>query len=249
MGAVKSYLDMLDRLESENIGALTEILYRAGLHILTQLPVQGVGTSLTSLHISEITEAVTVLWQNAAFEQSQLMEEQLSAKATPTDRALADYAENYGARSLDRIITSTQEQIIRSVTVGMARGETQSQMIEALRNDLPRLAMTRATTIVRTETHAASQYVSQRLATSMNIPLVKRWNSVNDARTRDFGISGRISSFNHRMMNGVTIPLTNRFEVPTLGGGTEALLFPGDPNGSAGNIINCRCLQTYIRRG
>lgn len=249
MGAVKSYLAMLDAVEAANLGTLTEVLYSAGLALLDGLPAQGRNTTLRSTDIANITEVLQTIWSNAALDQARLMEETLSAKASPADRALADYAESFGTRSRNQILTSTREQIIRSITVGMARGETQPQMIEALRNDLPRISATRASVIVRTESHAASQYTSQRLAASMNIPLIKRWNSVNDARTRDFGLAGRVSSFNHRVMNGTKIPLTNRFHVPTLGGGAEALLFPGDPTGSAGNIINCRCMQTYIRRG
>jgi hypothetical protein len=47
-------------------------------------------------------------------------------------------------------------------------------------------------------------------------------------------------------MNGVTVPLDEPFAVPTKYGTTENLMFPGDPDGSAANIIGCRCGQVYV---
>jgi len=37
-------------------------------------------------------------------------------------------------------------------------------------------------------------------------------------------------------MDGVRVPLNENFNVDG-----EMLEYPGDPSGSAGNIINCRC--------
>jgi hypothetical protein len=31
--------------------------------------------------------------------------------------------------------------------------------------------------------------------------------------------------------------------------GVESLMFPGDPTGSAGNVINCRCTTLLLERG
>jgi len=49
-------------------------------------------------------------------------------------------------------------------------------------------------------------------------------------------------------MQGVKSPLDIPFKVPYGFGSFEALMFPGDPDGSAGNIINCRCPMTFQQR-
>jgi len=61
----------------------------------------------------------------------------------------------------------------------------------------------------------------------------KEWLSTDDDRTR--GADPK-DEFNHLAADGETVDLDAEF---TKTG--EALQYPGDPAGSAGNIINCRC--------
>lgn len=83
----------------------------------------------------------------------------------------------------------------------------------------------RAERIARTETTgaynagAAQAYAEERAQ-------VKMWLCAPDARTRDW----------HLQANGQIVNLSEPFEV--FG---EMLMFPGDPSGSAENVINCRC--------
>lgn len=60
---------------------------------------------------------------------------------------------------------------------------------------------------------------------------MKEWDSSGDQRTRD----------DHFAADGQRVP----FDQPFIVGG-EALMFPGDPNGSAGNVINCRCRERTV---
>jgi len=77
--------------------------------------------------------------------------------------------------------------------------------------------------------------------------LVKEWVTVEDGRVRDFGEGdGIVDDFSHRSMNEVTVPLDQPFKVPMRTGATEELMYPGDPSGSAANVINCRCAQVYV---
>lgn len=61
-----------------------------------------------------------------------------------------------------------------------------------------------------------------------------QWLAALDARTRDA----------HRQAHGQIRPLGVPFEV-----GGELLLYPGDVNGSAGNVINCRCSRAAVLVG
>jgi uncharacterized protein with gpF-like domain len=60
----------------------------------------------------------------------------------------------------------------------------------------------------------------------------KEWISVQDDRTRD----------SHLIMDGVVVPITDKFEVPatsqTTGGWLE---YPGDPSADPSEVCNCRC--------
>jgi hypothetical protein len=64
------------------------------------------------------------------------------------------------------------------------------------------------------------------------VSFVKRWLSAGDGNERE----------SHAMMNGTTTTQQGQFG--------NGLSYPGDPNGTASEIINCRCtfLQEPIRR-
>lgn len=56
----------------------------------------------------------------------------------------------------------------------------------------------------------------------------------------------------HQMMEGKTVPHGVCFEVPTVDGGIDLMLYPGDTShgASPGNIINCYCkgFSRYVQR-
>jgi hypothetical protein len=64
----------------------------------------------------------------------------------------------------------------------------------------------------------------------------KVWISALDERTRQ-------GKFNHLEMNQKRVPLDKPFNVSG-----EKLMFPGDPKGSAGNVVNCRCSVAQVVR-
>lgn len=89
----------------------------------------------------------------------------------------------------------------------------------------------RAERIARTEVLAASNEGSILGADSLGIEYKKEWISTNDTRTRD----------SHRGFNQVV----EKYERFTLPSGAR-LEYPGDPNGSAEEVINCRCTIGYV---
>lgn len=104
------------------------------------------------------------------------------------------------------------------------------------------IAQTRGRMIARTEGHTASQFASNTQMTQLGVEFKKRWVSVQDGRTRTIKDD---AAFDHRQANGQKVGKTAQFLIKKKAGGTEALDFPGDPKGSAANIINCRCIQVY----
>lgn len=87
-----------------------------------------------------------------------------------------------------------------------------------------------AVRIARTEIIGASNGASLALAAHMtNLPY-KRWMAHHDDRTRE----------THRAADGQVVGIHELFGV-----GIDNLAYPGDPNGSPGEIIHCRCTLGY----
>lgn len=68
-----------------------------------------------------------------------------------------------------------------------------------------------------------SSHDAQYAAKAKGADIVKQWDAVLDGRTRD----------SHRRVDGEIRELDEKF--------SNGLMFPGDPSGSAAEVINCRC--------
>jgi uncharacterized protein with gpF-like domain len=84
--------------------------------------------------------------------------------------------------------------------------------------------------IVRTEITTASNAGSLTGVKSTGIPVKKVWVATFDSNTRD----------PHAEANGQKVDKDDYFIV-----NGEQMEYPGDPAGSAGNVINCRCAMSY----
>ena len=160
------------------------------------------------------------------------------------------FVEQWGAAKVAQIAETTRLQMLRIVREGVTEGLSVDGIGRLMRDAIPDLSALRAHIIARTETHSAAQYAALRTAQTATRPLDKIWNSVEDARTRDFGEGdGEVDTHNHRVMDGVRVGPNDPFLVPTKYGAKEPLMYPGDPAGVAGNVINCRCAMTFKRSG
>lgn len=90
----------------------------------------------------------------------------------------------------------------------------------------------RARMIVRTETVKATNFTQMAAADNEDYEMDKQWIAIEDGRTR--------SSHSHAGVDGERIALDDKF--------TNELLFPGDPEGDAEEIINCRCTLGYFAK-
>jgi uncharacterized protein with gpF-like domain len=127
-------------------------------------------------------------------------------------------------------LTNTIRQFM-SDPIFMSAGEkVQAKM---LRQKFDYLADYQARRIVRTEATNAANYATEQAAINLfpGSDLTKTWKSGFDARVRDA----------HRAANGQVVPFNSKFSV-----GGESLQRPGDPNGSASNVINCRCSMIVL---
>ena len=85
--------------------------------------------------------------------------------------------------------------------------------------------------IARTETTFASAFAAMRAASQSNYEMTKEWISVKDDRTRN----------DHRIENGQIVDFDEPF---IMNDGTQ-MQYPGDPKGTPGQVINCRCTIAF----
>lgn len=90
----------------------------------------------------------------------------------------------------------------------------------------------RAATIARTEVLTAANEGSYRGAIATGLQLKKVWLTRLDGRERD----------SHRAANGQERELNQPYDI-----GGEYLMRPGDINADGSQVINCRCVERYIR--
>lgn len=254
MDLVEKTVELMDQLEASAAPSLSDVLRQGMIELADDSRFSRTVLAASPSFIRAVDEELRKLWRAATdggfrlitqFFSEGFKGEQKSQEVI--DLILNRYLENYGQSQAAQILRTSETQIRDMMAGGMARGEAAEAVYSAVLERIPELARLRSLIISRTEIHAAVQFASYQTALRSSIPLTKVWNSVQDERTRDFGEVGRISQFNHRVMDGVRAALLSPFLVPAIGGGVEPLDFPGDPRGSAGNIINCRCVQSYER--
>jgi uncharacterized protein with gpF-like domain len=102
-----------------------------------------------------------------------------------------------------------------------------------LRSRFNKLSSYQAERIVRTESTYAANLGAERSALDMFgvSGLQKEWLTSVDGRERA----------SHRSTNGQVVDMDKPFNV-----GGELLMMPGDPRGSARNVVNCRCAVVHI---
>ncbi len=148
-------------------------------------------------------------------------------------------------RRIQGVTETTRRQIINAVSAGYREGSTLPEIASSIREVIPTIARFRANTIARTETHGAANYGSVEAAKETGLPLRKEWLAAKDDRTRNIE-SADPDQFGHAQADGQKVGMDEPFLIPMLGGGVEPLMFPGDPSGSPGNTISCRCVTGYI---
>lgn len=125
---------------------------------------------------------------------------------------------------LTQITETTFNTLKQQFTESFEAGESREQLVERVKNTYGDITDARAKTIARTEVHNATQYATIEGYRQAGVT-IKIWVAVGDAYTRD----------SHAALDGEERPL----DVPFSNG----LMFPGDPNGPAEEVINCRCVS------
>ncbi len=122
-------------------------------------------------------------------------------------------------------VGNLKKAITREISRGIASALPYRDIARNL-SSVTKAPFSRTKTITRTEGHRIQQTSAadaQFAAKKKGADVVKQWDASLDARTRDShaSIDGEIREIDDKFSNG--------------------LRFPGDPNGPAAEVINCRC--------
>lgn len=147
------------------------------------------------------------------------------------EQALKEYLQLHGVKFLSDINNTTRKKILEILNNGIDKDQTLNQIAAALMN--PIMHARRAMTIARTETTRAMNAGILIAASTIPYQVKKQWITSEDERVRG-------NPFSHVALHGMTIPLDMAFN------NGEHIRFPGDPNASPENVINCRCVLSII---
>lgn len=139
------------------------------------------------------------------------------------------------------ITETTRDRILAKLIEGEEKGWGVDQILKELVH--PDMTVSRARTIVRTESLKALEFGHKIAGEKSRWQYVSEWIAARDHRTRH----------SHRIIDGEQVDEGGRFAVPIFKGniqiGVDLMTGPGDPQASAGNVINCRCsLVTVAKR-
>lgn len=125
-------------------------------------------------------------------------------------------------------ISDLRREIARQFTQGIMQGENSATLITRFKK-IVELKLSDLNRIARTETTRVEnigRLNAYKVGADLGYVMLKTWVAKGDNRTRPA----------HKDASGQTVPIDEPFIVDG-----EKLMYPGDPNGSAKNVINCRC--------
>lgn len=128
-------------------------------------------------------------------------------------------------------VEALKKKIASTLSRGIATADSYANIARNIASD-SNVGFNRAMRITRTEGHrvqAQSAMDACYKARGAGADIVKQWDATLDGRTRP----------SHRMVDGEIKELEEPF--------SNGLMYPGDPNGSAAEVINCRC--ALMQRG
>lgn len=158
------------------------------------------------------------------------------------DDFIKRYTESRSGEAITTI-TSTTIKRVRSVIGEWVQstvegGDSNVDLSKYIEMEFEELTSSQSTRIARTEVALASNNGAREAVKSLQIPnLMKEWVTAQDDRVRDGDNHGP----DHSAMDGVQVPLDEKFTVPP----DTSMDGPGDSSAGADQVINCRCVLTF----
>lgn len=167
-------------------------------------------------------ESVYRVGENEIIKNPQV--ELTSSPITPSK--LQDIIENRTFRASEYTMNRLTGEVLPKIQEGIKEGKSLGKTADSLKTEFKDMTESQLTRISRTETQ--STYNQSKFETMMQSEAVtgKRWKSSGRSNMRRA----------HKKANGQTVAVDKPFLVDG-----EKLMYPGDPDGSVENIVNCAC--------
>jgi len=154
------------------------------------------------------------------------------------------YMRLHNVQLVQEITGTMKEWLLKQLIEGQAQGLGLREIAGNIAND--DFPAKRALVISRTETIKAANYGAVQGAKKTGFQSEKLWIAARDFRTR----RTPRDEFNHFNMHGKTVEMDEAFHVPNRNGSIDNLMQPGDPQGDAADVIQCRCTVGFnVKRG
>lgn len=221
--------DLMARKDTENLQA---IIYQIKYQNALKSELEGFLSVLHTRNYTLIDNYLKDCYQNAhigtLFDlQGQgiplilpLEQEQMISAITLNSKLSAPLYNTLGF-NIDFLKTSVRMEISR----GIAQALSYQEIARNIKNTT-NVDYNKSLRIAKTEGHRIqneSAYNVQVRAKEKGANVVKQWDSTLDSRTRE----------SHQKLDGEIVGVDEKF--------SNGLMFPGDPNGSASEVVNCRC--------
>ncbi len=158
------------------------------------------------------------------------------ALAEEAERFLQERAERYAPPIAATFIRQLREQLVAGVRAGERISDLRARVRRVLVGQTP----DRINKIIRTEVVGALNRGANAAYNRSPVVGQKVWLTARDGRVRGLQPDDQ---FNHVQADGQTVNKEDPFIV-----GGELLMHPGDPAGSPGNIVRCRCAMKPVLR-
>ena len=173
----------------------------------------------------ELAKALEPEYISIATESGEAAAASVGISFDVTNEAVQDFI---GAKldAIQDINDTTVNAVHRILSLGEENGDSIDTIANSIEEYFDAADKGRAVTIARTEVIGSSNLGARAAYVQSDVVTDVEWVTQIDGRERE----------SHNTADGQTVAIDKHFTVSG-----EKLWVPGDPSGSAGNVINCRC--------
>lgn len=146
----------------------------------------------------------------------------------PYERAISEWVKRTSAKRIALVFGTTNNKVLKVFEEGLTNGISTDELAKNLTSLYEGFDKVRAYTIARTEVAGASNYGLYQAGVQAPFATWKAWVNSHDDRVRESHDFRQRVQTREKFRNG--------------------LLYPADPEGSAAEVIKCRCTIKYERR-
>ena len=234
-----NYQDALDEINSKiellmarQDADMQHVIYQVEYQKALRTQVQAILETLQANEFETVSEYLAQSYEEGFIGTMYDLQGQGIPLIFPIDQEQVVQAIQADTKLSESLYTSMGHDIIdlkKKITGEISRGLSSGQMYSEITRNIAswaRIPKNNAMRIARTEAHriqTKASFDAQHKAKSKGADVVKQWDASLDGKTRD----------SHRKLDGEVRELDEPF--------SNGLMYPGDPSGSAEEVINCRC--------